>query len=165
VAWGNPVLQDESLPLDIPAIISALGFNSATSYVWFHHVNFEEAQVEYNTARDVYLTHWDKVKPEYGVPYFPNVSMGWDSSPRTNPEMDWDPTWGYPYTSILVNNTPENFRKALEITKEKLLADPDGPRIFNINCFNEWTEGSYLEPDNIHGMAYLDAVRETFGTR
>jgi hypothetical protein len=32
----------------------------------------------------------------------------------------------------------------------------------NINCWNEWTEGSYLEPDTIHGMKYLEAVREVF---
>jgi len=44
-----------------------------------------------------------------------------------------------------------------------LLADKDGPRILNINCWNEWTEGSYLEPDTVHGMQYLDAIRDVFG--
>ena len=71
-------------------------------------------------------------------------------------------TWGYPYTNTIRNNTPENFRKALEMTKEKLLSDPNGPRILNINCWNEWTEGSYLEPDTVNGMAYLEAVKEVF---
>ncbi len=33
----------------------------------------------------------------------------------------------------------------------------------NINCWNEWTEGSYLEPDEVHGMKYLEAVRDVFG--
>ena len=27
---------------------------------------------------------------------------------------------------------------------------------------NEWTEGSYLEPDTIHGLGYLEAIREVF---
>ena len=35
------------------------------------------------------------------------------------------------------HNTPENFKKALEITREKLLSDPSWPRIMNINCWNE----------------------------
>lgn len=60
------------------------------------------------------------------------------------------------------NNTPENFRKALEMTREKLLSDPAGPRILNINCWNEWSEGSYLEPDKVSGMSYLQAVKSVF---
>lgn len=32
-------------------------------------------------------------------------------------------------------------------------------RILTIYCWNEWTEGSYLEPDEVHGMAYLKAVK------
>jgi hypothetical protein len=63
---------------------------------------------------------------------------------------------------VITGNTPEKFEKALRLTKERLLADPKGPRILNINCWNEWTEGSYLEPDTVHGMAYLEAVRDVF---
>ena len=65
--------------------------------------------------------------------------------------------------NIVVNNTPENFKKVLEMTKERLLADPNGPRALTINCWNEWTEGSCLEPDTLYGMVYLDALKEVFG--
>lgn len=61
-------------------------------------------------------------------------------------------------------NTPERFQEALELTKQRLLTAPQGPRILNINAWNEWTEGSYLEPDTVHGMKYLEAIREVFGT-
>jgi hypothetical protein len=64
--------------------------------------------------------------------------------------------------NTIKNNTPENFKKALEMTREKLLSDPNGPRILNINCWNEWTEGSYLEPDIVNGMAYLEAIKSVF---
>ena len=37
------------------------------------------------------------------------------------------------------------------------------PFMIAINCWNEWTEGSSLEPDAVHGMGYLDAVRAVFG--
>jgi hypothetical protein len=164
VAWGNPILPGEKVPSNIPELITKLGFNSATSYVWIHHVQLQDAENDYNVARDKYFIHWEKVKTEYGVPYFPNVSMGWDSSPRTNQNLGWKHTSGYPYTGILVNNTPENFKEALQQTKNRLLEDPNGPRTFTINCWNEWTEGSYLEPDTISGMKYLEAVKEVFKT-
>jgi hypothetical protein len=70
--------------------------------------------------------------------------------------------YGYPYTNIISNNTPENFKTALQMSKDKLLSDPDGPRILNINCWNEWTEGSYLEPDTEYGYGFLEAVRDVF---
>jgi hypothetical protein len=37
------------------------------------------------------------------------------------------------------------------------------PKIFTINAWNEWTEGSYLEPDTVHKLGYLEALREVFG--
>ena len=162
VAWGLPILPVENPPANTAELIQLLGFDSATSYVWIHHAQLPDVQTDYNKARDAYFAHWDKAKKEYGVPYFPNVTMGWDSSPRCDLNDEWG-NWGYPFTNTLGNNTPENFKTALQQTKDKLLADPNGPRILNINCWNEWTEGSYLEPDTKTGMAYLEAVRDIFG--
>ncbi|WP_214626814.1 glycoside hydrolase family 99-like domain-containing protein [Paenibacillus agaridevorans] len=34
--------------------------------------------------------------------------------------------------------------------------------IVTINSWNEWTEGSYIEPDTINGMGYLEAIRTVF---
>jgi hypothetical protein len=164
VAWGNPILPVENAPADTPALIKALGFNSATSYVWIHHTELPETQTDYNWVRDRYFEHWEKAKTEYGVPYFPNVTMGWDATPRCDLKSEWANV-GYPFMNTIGNNTPENFKTALQLIKKKLLADPKGPRVLNINCWNEWTEGSYLEPDTIHGMKYLEAVREVFKSK
>jgi len=161
VAWGNPILPVEKAPSNTAELIKMLGFDSATSYVWIHHVGLPDTQTDYNYVRDSYLTHWNQVKTEYGVPYFPNVTMGWDPTPRCSIESEWANV-GYPFMNTIKNNTPENFRKALEMTRERLLSDPDGPRILNINCWNEWTEGSYLEPDTVNGMAYLEAIKSVF---
>ncbi|MBE8721997.1 glycosyltransferase WbsX family protein [Sphingobacterium pedocola] len=161
VAWGSPILPGEKVPEDTPSLIRELGFNSATSYVWIHHVDLPEKQTDYEQVRQHYFTHWDSAAKEYGVPYYPNVTMGWDSTPRCDINTPWQ-TDEYPYMNTIGNNTPENFENALRLTKEKLLQDPSGPRMLNINCWNEWTEGSYLEPDKVNGMAYLEAVKRVF---
>jgi hypothetical protein len=164
VAWGNPILPSEKVPTNIQNLIELLGFDSATSYVWIHHAELPNTQTDYNYVRDIYFSFWDKAKSEYGVPYIPNVTMGWDPTPRCDLKSEWANV-GYPFMNTIGNNTPENFKKALTMTKEKLLSDAKGPRILNINCWNEWTEGSYLEPDTIHGMKYLEAIQEVFKSK
>ena len=39
---------------------------------------------------------------------------------------------------------------------------PKNERFITINSWNEWGEGSYLEPDTERGMEYLDALRAVF---
>ena len=41
-------------------------------------------------------------------------------------------------------------------------ADPTvmDKKLITINAWNEWSEGSYLEPDTIHGMKYLEAIKK-----
>lgn len=161
VAWGRPILPVEKVPANYPELIKMLGFDSATSYVWVHHVGLPDRQTDFNKTRDEYFSYWDKARSEYKIPYYPNVSMGWDPSPRCDLKSEWG-NYGYPFTYTIGNNTPENFKTALQMTKDKLLADIEGPRIMNINCWNEWTEGSYLEPDTKNKFGYLEAVKSVF---
>lgn len=164
VVWGQAILPGENKPADTPTLIKQLGFDSVTSYVWIHHVSLPNQQTDYNYVRDAYFDYWKRAEQDFSVPYFPNVTMGWDSSPRAD-QRDKFENVGYPFMNTISGNTPERFREALEMTKERLLARKTGPRILNINCWNEWTEGSYLEPDVVHGMKYLDAIKSVFGRR
>ena len=71
----------------------------------------------------------------------------------------WEPV-GYPYGNLMGDNTPANFEAALREVRRRL---ENGPvRTFNINCWNEWTAGSMLEPEARHGYGYLEAIRRTF---
>ena len=156
------------------AVAKALGLDSATTYTWIHHYplpGFPTA--DYAAAEEGYFHAvsagggWNGLEqPASGlsVPYHLNVSMGWDSSPRCPANADWTKERGYPFGAIIVNNTPERFRSALFRAKELTLKRPPNERIITINSWNEWGEGSYLEPDTVHGMRYLEAVREIFGT-
>lgn len=160
VVWGRPILPGEEKPADASKLVRDLGFDSVTSYVWIHHVPLPRLQTDYDEVRDAYLLYWNEAVRMFDVPYYPNVTMGWDSSPRAHPDDEFG-NFGYPFTHTIGGNTPERFREALEIARRRLLSKPGGPRILNINCWNEWTEGSYLEPDTVNGMKYLEAVRDS----
>jgi hypothetical protein len=161
VAWGRPILPGETQPVEIQSIVRQLGFDSVTSYTWIHHAALPTQTTEYDTVRDEYFQYWDKAEKTFDVPYFPNVTMGWDPSPRADQSDTFDNS-GYPFTNTITDNTPEKFRDALLLTKQKLLESGKGPQVVTVNAWNEWSEGSYLEPDTVHRMQYLDAVKDVF---
>jgi hypothetical protein len=163
VVWGNTILPGESKPADPVSLVKKLGFDSVTSYVWVHHVDLPKfPQNPYVGVHNSYLKYWDWARTHFDIPYFPNVTMGWDSSPRTVQTDVWQAGQPYPHGHLIKGNTPEAFCKALQITKRRL-DQQNGPKILNINAWNEWTEGSYLEPDTLHKMKYLEAIRSVFG--
>jgi len=162
VFWNNPILPGETAPTDSKKLADALGFDSVTSYVWIHHYATSDFPcVEYNRIRDAYMDYWTEAAKKYDQPYYPNVTMGWDSSPRTVQSDSYE-NRGYPFMYTIANNTPENFKKALEMTRDRLAANPVPSPFITINAWNEWTEGSYLEPDLERGMGYLEAIRDVF---
>jgi hypothetical protein len=164
VVWGQPILPGEQKPIDPAQLVKDLGFDSVTSYVWIHHVGLPKQQTEYNEVRSGYFKYWGEAERKFSLPYFPNVTMGWDSSPRAF-QGDKFGNFGYPFMTTIGDNTPAKFKEALEMTKLRLLSATNGPRMLNINCWNEWTEGSYLEPDKRNGFGYLNAIRDVFGTK
>ena len=93
---------------------------------------------------------WERIGHEFTIPYYPHVSIGWDNSPRTA------------RSAVVKNNTPENFQNALTQAEQYLDNHPKLHPLVTINSWNEWTETSYLQPDDVNGYGYLDAVRKVF---
>ncbi|MBQ3170277.1 MAG: glycoside hydrolase family 99-like domain-containing protein, partial [Clostridia bacterium] len=60
------------------------------------------------------------------------------------------------------NNTPENVQKGFEMAKEYADSHPNQPKLITVNSWNEWTETSYLQPDDVNGYGYLEAIRRVF---
>lgn len=72
--------------------------------------------------------------------------VGYDNTPRQGK-----------IGKIVENNTPQKFERYLSELIAKNIAY--GNDMIFINAWNEWGEGMYLEPDEKHGYAYLEAVR------
>lgn len=165
VVWGETALLEEERIADINELLEQLGFDSVSSYTWVHHEPLSSFPASsYAALREASVRGFDVFAARYRLPYYPNVTMGWDPSPRTV-QSDVYENLGYPFTPILVGNSPLEFKKALEGAKSFLDRGGNRPKILTINAWNEWTEGSYLEPDTVHGAAYLEAVREVFSPK
>ncbi len=161
VYWQQAILPGEqALPADPSEIFRRLGFASFSSYVWIHHVGLSEFPVTaYDKVKELYFNYWSEVVKKIHLPYLPNITKGWDASPRTVRSDVFRPL-NYPFMATMGGNTPERFGAALEEGLRRV-AEQTGPvRALTVNAWNEWTEGSYLEPDERHGMAYLEAIRE-----
>ena len=84
IVWGVQILPGEEAITDPAILLTALGFDTVTSYVWIHHIPLPTfPQTPYADVLEEARKHWHAVRAEYPLPYFPNVTMGWDSSPRT----------------------------------------------------------------------------------
>lgn len=163
VVWGLRILPGEQMLANPAKMVRTLGIDSTTSYVWIHHVPLQEFPLtDYAAVMEQAVKHWDATAATFDVPYYPNVTVGWDSSPRTLQQGPFVNA-GYPYTPTLASNTPDVFRSALQASKAFLDQPAGRSKILTINSWNEWTEGSYLEPDTVHGLEYLQAIRDVFG--
>ncbi len=152
-SWGAGQLNLSGVDADAPAtpgrIVERLGFDSQSHYQMAHFTNIDR---DYAAIIPDLEREWALMDETYGIPYFPHVSLGWDNNPRYK---DFKP-------GVVKNNTPENVRKALELARAYVDRHPSQPPLVTINSWNEWTETSYLQPDDLHGYGYLEAVKQVF---
>ena len=112
----------------------------------------------------------DKYAPKYNITYVPTMGPGWDASPRTLPSDAWG-EWGYPWGASW-HSTPEQWVAALKRARSFGRGRCDSVRDavggwtcppLIISAWNEWSEGSYLEPDERYGWQKLEAVGDVLG--
>lgn len=109
--------------------------NNYTSGAWI---------VDYN---DIIDYSYNKAIPNYKE--FRSLCPDWDNEARRAEGKGGTIINSTPYLykfwlEHLINNTKENFE--------------GDERLVFINAWNEWAEGTYLEPDSRNGYAYLDAT-------
>ena len=93
-------------------------------------------------------------KAPASYPRFPCVVPMWDNSPRRG---------SIEKSVILHGSTPEHYERWLKAAIARAQKLP-GERLLFVNAWNEWAEGTHLEPDLRHGRAYLEATRRTLAT-
>jgi hypothetical protein len=82
-----------------------------------------------------------------GFRLFPGVCPGWDNEARS-------PGRG----QALIGSSPAKYGAWIEAaTRWIAAAAPEEERLVFVNAWNEWAEGTYLEPDRHYGYAYLAA--------
>jgi len=91
---------------------------------------------------------------DFSIPYFPNVTISWDANPRFLFKA------GY-----IRNSTPEKFGRYVRNAKEFVDQNQYKTKLITINAWNEWSEGSYLEPDTTWNYGYLEALKQAMDTK
>ncbi|MBQ7638242.1 MAG: glycoside hydrolase family 99-like domain-containing protein [Clostridia bacterium] len=129
-------------------IVRLLGFDSVTHYQFCH---FVDCNRDYSDILPDVKKEWERIAREYPVPYYPHISIGWDNNPRHN----------FLTLPILTGNTPDRVKEGFKMAKEFSDERNETPLI-TVNSWNEWTEMSYLEPDDVYGYGYLEAIKEVF---
>ena len=151
---------------DIPGtieLIRKLRLDSCSLYNYSYFPNGFPS-FDFREVIDPSVSFAKKVSEAIPVPYNPAAPCGWDVSPRSVQSDMYEAGRGYPFTGIAVNDTPEVWEEFLRKMREFLESGSSTARIFNLACWNEWTEGMFLEPDDQYGYGKLEAVKKVFGT-
>lgn len=76
----------------------------------------------------------------------PGAFPSWDNTPRKGKDG-----------IVFYKSSPKKFKKYFELQVEHLNNEYKPEYIF-INAWNEWGEGAHLEPDELNGFGYLEAI-------
>lgn len=126
----------------------AFGYQALSAYNYGLGNSFQQRD-------QAYRRQWKEILSYAALPYMPVMTAGWDRRPwggTNDPARD------------LAFSTPESFEAHLRSAKEMMDQSPDKTlRTGVICCWNEFGEGSYIEPTKFFGMKYLERVKKVFG--
>ncbi len=99
-----------------------------------------------------YETVWEhviRIRPEKGLDTYPGAFMDWDNTPRYKGRA-----------TVFHGANPDAFQmhlgRLIETMPDRALPE----NFIFINAWNEWSEGTYLEPDEKYGYRYLEAIKQ-----
>jgi hypothetical protein len=137
-----------------PAVVQGLkemGFDMTSIYHFMDHGGRAQnpRRFSFDLVAEANAPFWRARHQTALLPFLPNLSTGWDSSP-----------WHGDGQTVIYGRTVEHFRRICRDAKE--FADETGVKRLVLAPVNEWGEGSYAEPCAEFGFGMYEAVRDTF---
>ena len=111
----------------------------------------------YQELDDAYREHWDWFMAKGDLPYVIPMTAGWDKRP-----------WGGSQDPLHDQSQPTaaQFTRHLARARELIAANPDKTLGMGILCcWNEFGEGSIVEPTKANRFSRLESVKAVFGRR
>lgn len=116
------------------------------------------------------------LRTNYGSPTFHDYEGTWKqiiantlaSDNKTYPGafVDWDNTARYRRRATIFKGAdPARFEYWLSQLLAAMDESPEREPVLFVNAWNEWAEGTYLEPDERFGHGYLEAIRNVLQRR
>lgn len=141
--------------------IAELGIDSIGTYGWTEQWSTTQPTqltIDYSIWRDRAKLLWHEMRERQEVEVVPTVATGWDSSTRVAQDESLRISH-WPFLPIVINNEPHLFGGAFE-DAARFAAHNEKANVVIVNAWNEWTEGSYLEPSSKYGDGHLKALNE-----
>jgi hypothetical protein len=141
------------------------GFHSTTCYnITDGGKTSANLTQDYEDLTAAHLRTW-KAMGETSLVHCPVVTVGWDCTPRCEHGIPFPfANRNYPYCHVVLGNTPQRFGRLCKLAADFIATAPKQPFAVFVNAWNEWTEGSYLLPEQRYGTAYLESLQEVFGS-
>ncbi|MCC6727880.1 MAG: glycoside hydrolase family 99-like domain-containing protein [Chthonomonadales bacterium] len=129
------------------------GYDAITAYNWPGlGVPGDSRWAPFDTLPEAYRRQWQALADASPLPMMLPVSGGWDSRP-----------WHGEAALVRYGRNPASFRRHLAQAREFIERHPGKTLpVALIEAWNEFGEGSYIEPQKEFGFGYLDAIREVF---
>lgn len=132
------------------ADISATAESYVDSYISTQKPAYKVYKWHYTWGSDKYENIINGIKNEFsnGSNSVASIPMGFDNTP-----------WKYNEIGFIPPSGIQSICEAVKANKGS-----DDPNLVVFTCWDEWGEGHFFAPSELHGFDYLNVVRKTFTT-
>lgn len=146
---GNPIRMGFDAAMEFPP--HQVERKDITDDLGVHNPDFCGSIFDYNVVVDAELA---KAEPDYKL--FRSAMLSWDNTARNQNAP-----------KIMARFSIQAYKRWLSHLCREVLANSkysQDEKIVFVNAWNEWAEGTHLEPDRRFGFAYLQATHEALAS-